>query len=346
MRGRTTRTYRELSAEGVAPEIAPDLAQRLEDNFSIGITPTIMDIVRSADPTGGVAKQFVPDLSELTFLEDELADPIGDAPHSPVPGIIHRYPDRVLLNLLHSCAVYCRYCFRREQIGAHAKALSKVQIAAALTYISRTPAIWEVILSGGDPLLLSAARLADVRSQIDMVRHVEVLRVHTRVPVVDPVRITDGLVDALKGRTPCYIVVHCNHPDELSAPAIIALNRLADAGFPMLSQSVLLAGINDDITTLSTLFKLLVKNRVRPYYLHHLDKARGTARFRGTVQKGQKLVKELRGRFSGLCQPTYVIDIPGGFGKVPLTPSYADIKEDRLTIMDPNGGAHYCDNTE
>jgi lysine 2,3-aminomutase len=237
--------------------------------------------------------------------------------------VVHRSPDRVLLKLTPLCATYCRFCFRRETIGPRGGALSTRAQARALAYIAEHRDIWEVILSGGDPLILSDRRLRDVARRLAAMEHVKILRVHTRMPVVDPARVTDPLIAALKAAGKAtYVVLHANHPHELSEAARASCARLVDAGIPLLSQSVLLRGVNDDAKTLSDLMRAFVECRVKPYYLHHGDLAPGTAHFRTGIEDGQALMRALRGRHSGLCQPTYVLDIPGGHGKSPIGPNY------------------------
>jgi lysine 2,3-aminomutase len=248
----------------------------------------------------------------------------------------------VLLKLVNACAVYCRFCFRREMVGPGRGALSPRALAAALNYIRATSQIWEVILTGGDPLILSVRRLAGVIQAVSAIPHVKVLRVHTRVPVVAPERISAALVRAL--RVPIrkdkasYLVLHANHPRELGKAARAACARLIDAGIAMLSQTVLLRGVNDDVETLSALMRTLVECRIKPYYLHHADLAPGTAHFRTTIAEGQALMRALRGRYSGLCQPAYVLDIPGGYGKSPIGPNY--LAEDGSMVEDFNGRLH------
>jgi lysine 2,3-aminomutase len=221
-------------------------------------------------------------------------------------------------------------------VGGKDSTLSAKELDAALAYVEAHPDIWEVILTGGDPLALSPRRLGALLARLDAITHVEVIRIHTRVPIVDPARVSIALVRALKISKPVYVAVHCNHADELTDGARRALARLADAGIPLLSQTVLLKGVNDDAASLEALFRALVRNRVKPYYLHHADLARGTAHFRTSVAEGRSLMASLRGRVSGLCQPTYVLDIPGGHGKVPIGPNY--YAEGRVT--DPHGCVH------
>jgi lysine 2,3-aminomutase len=278
---------------------------------------------------------------------EESADPIGDDAHSPVEGIVHRYPDRVLLKLVHVCPVYCRFCFRREMVGpGRRRALSRASLVAALDYVRAHAEIWEVILTGGDPLMLSPRRLREVTRALAAIPHVKIIRVHTRVPVVEPARITGELVRALKIRDKAsYVVLHANHPRELTASAREACARLVDAGIPMLSQSVLIRGVNDEVQTLGALMRALVECRIKPYYLHHGDLAPGTSHLRTGIAEGQALMRALRGRWSGLCQPTYVLDIPGGHGKSPIGPNYlartaVHAGAPRHEIEDYNGRPH------
>jgi len=262
----------------------------------------------------------VPNGAELEIARDERTDPIGDAHWSPIPGIVHRYPDRVLLKPTLLCPVYCRFCFRREVVGKRPVMLDQSALAGAFDYIRRRPEIWEVIITGGDPFVLAPRRLAEIVHTLDRISHVAVIRFHTRVPMVDPSRVKPALVRALAAEKAVYVVVHANHPRELTQAAKEALTRLTRAGIPLLSQTVLLRGVNDDAAVLEALFRGLVAMRVKPYYLHHADLAPGTAHFRTGIAAGQQLVRSLRGRISGLCQPTYVLDIPGGYGKVPIAP--------------------------
>ena len=281
----------------------------------VSVTAHVAGLIDPALPDTPITKQFVPSPQETETQDAELTDPIGDIPHSPVAGIVHRYPDRVLLTPVLTCPVYCRFCFRREAVGDGL--LSSAELDAALEYIRRHTDIWEVMLSGGDPLILSPRRLSQIINALDEIDHVQIIRIHTRVPVVDPKRITDTLVSALKRETPVFVVLHCNHADELVTEAERAIAKLVDNGFPMLSQSVLLKEVNDDPETMADLMKKLVRCRVKPYYLHHGDKARGTSHFRTTLAAGRAIMSKLRGRLSGMCQPTYVLDIPGGHGKTP-----------------------------
>jgi lysine 2,3-aminomutase len=307
--------------------------------YAVAITPAVVDLIDPNHPHDSIARQFVPDVRELEQRPEERSDPVGDDAFSPVEGIVHRYPDRVLLKVVNACAVYCRFCFRREMVGPGRGGLSPAALAAALDYIRAHPQIWEVILSGGDPLVLSARRLQDVVARLAAIAHVKVIRVHTRVPVVAPERINAALIRALRPDKASFVVLHANHPRELSKKARAACARFVDAGIPMLSQSVLLRGVNDDVETLGALMRTLVECRIKPYYLHHADLAPGTAHLRTTIAEGQAAMRELRGRYSGLCQPTYVLDIPDGHGKSPVGPNY--LSEDGAMVEDFNGRRHF-----
>jgi lysine 2,3-aminomutase len=340
MRSRTTTLHSidALCDRSLVPrERMPELAE-VAARYAVAITPAMAGLIDPGDAHDPIARQFVPDTRELVAQPQERHDPIGDNTCSPVEGIVHRYPDRVLLKLVNACAVYCRFCFRREMVGPGRGGLSPPALAAALDYIRGCPQIWEVILSGGDPLVLSPRRLKEVVTRLAAIAHVKVIRVHTRLPVVAPERITAALVRALRTQKAAYVVLHANHPRELTDRARAASAHFVDAGIPMLSQSVLLRGVNDDAETLGALMRALVECRIKPYYLHHADLAPGTAHFRTTIAEGQVLMRALRGRYSGLCQPTYVLDIPGGHGKSPIGPSY--LSEDGGEIEDFRGRRH------
>jgi lysine 2,3-aminomutase len=320
----TLREPAELVAHGFAPAAAlPDL-EKVAARYAVAVTPDIAALIDRDDPDDPIARQFVPSAAELVAGPGETADPIGDHAHSPVAGIVHRYPDRVLFKLVHVCAVYCRFCFRREMVGpGKATGLSPAAYDAAIGYIRAHPEVWEVILTGGDPLMLSPRRLAEVMADLAAVDHVKIIRIHTRVPVADPARISGEMIAALKvaGAT-TWIALHANHARELTGKARAACAAIVDAGIPMVSQSVLLRGVNDDAAALEALMRAFVECRIKPYYLHHGDLAPGTAHLRTTLERGQELMRALRGRVSGLCQPDYVLDIPGGHGKAPVGPNY------------------------
>ena len=339
----TLREPAELIAHGLAR--STDLAdlERVASRYAVAITPDIAALIDSSDPDDPIARQFVPTVDELVTHTGERADPIGDDAHSPVAGIVHRYPDRVLFKLVHVCAVYCRFCFRREMVGpGKDNALSEAAYLDAIGYIRGKPEIWEVILTGGDPLMLSARRLSQVMADLAAIDHVRIIRIHTRIPVADPDRITDRMVAGLKVRgATTWIALHVNHARELTDKARASIARLVDAGVPLVSQSVLLRGVNDNPAALEDLMRAFVECRVKPYYLHHGDLAPGTAHLRTTLEHGQALMRQLRGRVSGLCQPDYVLDIPGGAGKSPVGPNYLEAQDSlRYRVADYCGEVH------
>jgi len=343
----TAKTLRDpgaLAHAGLIAEARLPALRRVAARYALAVTPASLQLIDPEDPDDPIARQFIPDEAELEPAAGDLADPIGDLAHSPVEGIVHRYPDRVLLLATHTCATYCRFCFRRETVGPASEAnLSPRALGAALAYIASRPEVWEVILSGGDPLILSPRRLSAIMDALEAIDHVKVVRLHTRVPAVDPARISEALVAALKRTAPngqgmaVYVALHANHPRELTPEARAACARLIDAGIPMLSQTVLLRGVNDDPDTLTQLMRAFVETRIKPYYLHQADLAPGTSHLRTSLAQGQDLMRTLRGQVSGLCQPTYVLDLPGGHGKVPIGPCY--LREDG-TVKDPSGSLH------
>lgn len=344
---RTLHTAAALEESGLISADRVAGVERVTARYALALTPAMIGLIDPVDANDPIARQFIPDPRELEVQPEENADPIGDDAHSPVEGIVHRYPDRVLLKLVHVCAVYCRFCFRREKVGPEqGRALSPAALEGALDYIRAHEEIWEVVLTGGDPLVLSPRRLKDVVKRLAAIEHLKIHRVHTRVPIVDPARVTPVLVRALKTRgKAAYVVVHVNHPRELTPQARAACGRFIDAGIPVLSQSVLLRGVNDDAETLGELMRALVESRIKPYYLHHGDLAPGTGHLRTTIETGRELMRALRGRYSGLCQPSYVLDIPGGYGKSPIGPSYVRAHDDgaglpRYEIEDFHGARH------
>ncbi|MCB1521746.1 MAG: lysine-2,3-aminomutase-like protein [Hyphomicrobiaceae bacterium] len=341
----TLKTADDLVAAGFVPASAQADVAAVGERYAISITPAMAALIDPCDDGDPIARQFVPTAAELITTVDERSDPIGDAAHAPVKGIVHRYRDRVLLKLAHICPVYCRFCFRRETVGVGSEAmLTAAELEAALAYIGATPGIFEVIVTGGDPLVLAPRRLADVTAALGEIAHVRVIRWHTRVPVVAPERVTPDLVAALAShRKAVFVALHVNHPRELTRAARAACTGLIDAGIPMVSQTVLLKGVNDDAAVLEDLMRDLVALRIKPYYLHHGDLAPGTAHFRTTFEAGQALMRALRGRLSGLAQPTYVLDVPGGFGKVPVTSDHIGRRDPRTAtreVIDPEGGRH------
>jgi lysine 2,3-aminomutase len=331
----------DLIARGlVAPERLDEL-RRVAEEFAVAVTDDMAGLIDPADPKDPIAAQFVPSAAELEGASDDRADPIGDERWSPLSGLVHRYRDRVLLKPILTCPVYCRFCFRREVVGKGNGVLAPAALDRALGYIAEHPEIWEVIVTGGDPFLLSPRRIAALVGRLDRVPHLAVIRFHTRVPVAEPRRVGAALVAALAAEKALYVVIHANHPRELTLAMREAVGRLVRAGIPVLSQSVLLRGVNDDSTVLEALLRGLVAMRVKPYYLHHPDLARGTGHFRLGIDEGRSLVGALRGRVSGLCQPSYVLDIPGGYGKVPIAASAARPGEPGCWVIeDPAGRKH------
>jgi lysine 2,3-aminomutase len=294
-------------------------------------------LIDPGDPADPIARQYVASPDELSRGPEERADPIGDKAHSPVPGLVHRHADRVLLMPTEACAVHCRFCFRRELLD-EPRTLSDGEIDQALSYVRARPEIREVILTGGDPLVLSPARLKRLVGLLDAIPHLAVIRVHSRVPVAAPLRVTPELVAACRAAKAFFLAVHCNHPRELTLDAAAACRKFLDAGIPVLAQTVLLRGVNDDADTLATLMEALVALRIKPYYLHQCDLASGTAHFRVPVTEGRALMAELRRRVSGLALPTYVLDIPGGHGKVPIEETYGP--DERGRVRDAMGRLH------
>lgn len=338
------RSINDLIGAGLIEPAQSSALNPVLASYAIAITPEMAELIDRSDPDDPIRRQFVPSPEELVSAPEERNDPIGDETFTPVRGIVHRYPDRVLLKPTHTCPVYCRFCFRREVVGPDgAGNLSEAELASALDYIRATPAIWEVIVTGGDPLVLSPRRLERLVQALDAIPHVRIIRFHTRVPVVQPGLINLEVLAALKAQTPVYVALHSNHPRELTPAARHACRQLTDAGLTVISQTVLLRGINDNVETLAALMRAFVELRIRPYYLHHPDLARGTAHFRLSLAEGQALVRALRGRLSGLCQPTYVIDIPGGHGKSPAGQSYVTPLTDeteKALVEDYQGRKH------
>ena len=316
--------------------------EAVAERYSVALTEDVIGLIDRSDPFDPIARQFLPSERELTEMPEELADPIGDDTHSPAPGIVHRHRDRVLFKLVHSCPVYCRFCFRREMVGAGGDtALLPETFDKALTYIRSHPEIWEVILTGGDPFVLAPRRIAKVSQELAAIPHVKMLRWHTRVPVVDPKAVTDEMIAALHAPgASTMVAIHANHPRELSEDARLAIAKLIDGGIPLVSQTVLLRGVNDEISTLEALMRAFVECRIKPYYLHHPDLAPGTSHFRVTIDEGLTLMRALRARLSGLAVPSYVLDIPGGYAKVPLESREVEKTETGWRIRDHEGRWH------
>ncbi len=324
-----------LIAAGLAPEADRTALDQVGARYAVAIPSAMQALIEA--PSDPIGLQFIPHPEELLLAPGENPDPIGDDALSPVPGIVHRYADRALLKPLLICPVYCRFCFRREHVGPGGGLLTDAQLETAYAWLRAHPAIREVILTGGDPLMLSPRRLTAILAALSAIPHIELLRIHTRVPVADPARVTPALATALESATPLWMVVHANHAREFTSAANAALRRIAAAGVPLLGQSVLLRGVNDSPDALEALFRAMLRARVKPYYLHQLDPAPGTARFHVPIPEGQAILAALRGRVTGLALPTYVLDIPGGHGKVPIGPTYLD---GTGTVRDPGGARH------
>jgi lysine 2,3-aminomutase len=337
-------TSADLVKAGLVEPGAREALDEVAERYAIAITPAVRALIDPTDPADPIARQYVPHPDELLTAPWERSDPTADAPHSPVKGVVHRYPDRALLKPLLACPVYCRFCFRREAVGPDGGVLTEAELDAALDWFARTPTVREAILTGGDPLMLSPRRLARIVARLSALPHIEIIRVHSRVPVADPARVTAALVEALAVTDKAlFLCVHANHAREFSAGAAEALRRLSTAGIPLLGQSVLLRGVNDSAAALEDLFRAMLRHRMKPYYLHQLDRAPGTARFEVPIAEGRALLRALRGRLSGLAWPTYVLDLPGGAGKAPLGPDFAVEDEEGHWLIDgPLDGARHA----
>ncbi|MFN4023296.1 MAG: lysine-2,3-aminomutase-like protein [Hyphomonas sp.] len=311
-------------------------------SYAIALPDRLARLIDPYDPDDPIRAQYVPVADELITSPGETTDPIGDATHSPVPGIVHRYPDRLLLKVSSTCPVYCRFCFRREMIGPEkGDALGKAGLDAAIAYIASRPEVFEVILTGGDPLILSAARAAEVTRRLEAIGHVKLIRWHTRVPVVQPGWITQEYTEAIRSRTKAvFVLIHANHAREFTPDAIAAIRRLADAGISLVSQTVLLRGVNDSFEALAGLMRAFLSAGVKPYYLHQLDAAPGTSHFRVPVAEGQALVRRLRDELTGLATPHYVADIPGGVSKAVMNLPDIERRGDDFRLRGRDGQAY------
>jgi lysine 2,3-aminomutase len=298
-------------------------AQRAEEHgFPIAITPYYLSLIDRADPACPLRRQVVPDAEEGAPSLGDLRDPLGEEAHEVAPNLVQRYPDRALLLVSDRCAVYCRFCTRSRMVGAGGGPRSLEKLAQAFDYLRAHPELRDVIVSGGDPLTMKTSRLTGILSALRQIPSVETIRLATRVPVVLPSRLTSELCEALRPYHPLWVMTHFNHPRELSAEARSGLRRLADAGFPVMNQTVLLAGVNDAPEVLAELFRGLVRERARPYYLLQTDPVRGTGHLRTPLQRGIDIMEALQGRLSGIALPKFIVDAPGGFGKVPVGPEY------------------------
>ena len=302
-------------------------------SFRMSITPYYLSLIDSKNPHCPIKKQCVPTINETIISAADLEDPLGEDVDSPVPGLTHRYPDRALFLITDCCAMYCRHCTRRRFSGQHDSDLSINRIDKCIDYIAHTPQIRDVLLSGGDALLVSDERIEYILSRLRAIPHVEIIRLGTRTPVVLPQRITPELCRILRQYHPVWINTHFNHPYEITPESANACAMLADSGMPIGNQSVLLRGINDCVNVMRELVHELVKIRVRPYYIYQCDLSRGLEHFRTPVSKGIEIIEGLRGHTSGFCVPTFVIDAPGGGGKVPVMPNYVISQSPERTIV-------------
>jgi lysine 2,3-aminomutase len=298
-------------------------ARRAEaEGFPISVTPYYAGLADKLDPSCPIRRQIVPRAEEALEARGDLRDPLGEEAHEVAPELIQRYPDRALLLATDRCAVYCRFCTRSRLVGNGGGPRSLDKLRPAFDYLRAHPEVRDLIVSGGDPLAMTTARLAALLAELRAIPSIETIRLATRVPVVLPSRITSELLDALRPFHPLWVMTHFNHPKELSEASRAACRRLADAGFPVMNQSVLLRGVNDDADTLKALFRGLVRERVRPYYLLQMDPVRGTSHLRTPLSRGVEIMEQLQGRLSGIALPKLIVDTPGGFGKVPHGPRY------------------------
>ncbi len=334
-----TRTSRELSQLLELSEGERQAAERAEQaGFPISITPYYLSLIDAADPQCPIRRQVVPAAEEGRATPGDLRDPLGEEAHEVAPELVQRYPDRALLLVSDRCAVYCRFCTRSRMVGAGGGPRSLDRLAPALDYLRAHAEVRDVIISGGDPLAMSTRRLVSLIEAVRSVPSVETIRLATRVPVVLPQRITDELIAALRPHHPLWVMTHFNHPKELTPESTAALRRLADGGFPVMNQTVLLRGVNDSAEVLTALFRGLVRERTRPYYLLQTDPVSGTGHLRTKVSTGIELLEQLQGRLSGIALPKLILDTPGGFGKVPIGPDYVVSRGDGVTrLRTPRG---------
>lgn len=326
-------------------DLAPaerDALGRHRGSLPVGVTPYYLSLVNGADESQGLRRTVIPVADEFLRTPGEADDPLGEDGTSPVPGLVHRYPDRVLLLVTNFCSVYCRYCTRARMVGAVGeRSIRKHDLEAAIDYIARTPTIRDVLLSGGDPLSLDDERLEWILGRLRRIPHVEFVRIGSKQPVVQPQRVTPALARILRRYHPLWMSLHFTHPDELTPEVAEACGRLADAGIPLGSQTVLLRGVNDDVDTMRQLVQGLLRIRVRPYYLYQCDPITGSAHFRTPVAKGLEIIRGLRGHTTGYAVPTYVIDAPDGGGKIPLSPDYVVGRQgDDLLLTNYAGGEY------
>ena len=334
-------TVETLSKLMALPEKEKNDITKCLEGFRMAITPYYASLIDQNDPSDPIRRQCVPSIEETYPCENDMADPLNELGDSPVPHIVHRYPDRVLLLVTLKCAMYCRHCTRRRVVGEEDTIIPEKSFQRALRYISEHEEIRDVLISGGDPLVMGTKRLEHIIASLRAIPHVDIIRIGTRVPVVMPMRITDELLDMLKKYQPIWINTHFNHPREITADSERACTAIVDAGIPLGNQSVLLKGVNDDTQVMKELLLKLVHMRVRPYYLYQCDLSQGIGHFRTTVDKGIEMVHELTGNISGYAVPKYVIDAPAGGGKIPVGYNYVISKDDREVVMENYRGITY-----
>jgi len=332
LRHRVTKLEQLQEILQLVPEEIEGIKQS-KGRLALAVTPYFVSIMDAGNPNCPVRRQAIPRIEECHLSKNDLVDPCGEDKNSPVPGLVHRYPDRVLLLVTDQCATYCRYCTRRRLVGSNERAITQGNFEEVLKYLKTHKKVRDVLLSGGDPLLLENERLEEILSRVRMIPHIELLRIGTRVPVTLPQRITVGLVRMLKKYHPLMISIHFTHPKEITDAVREACSELADGGIPLGSQTVLLKGINDKPYVMKKLVHELLKIRVRPYYIYQCDLATGTEHFRTSVATGVQIIEKLRGHTTGYAIPTYVIDAPGGGGKIPVGPEYLIAKEKGKLVL-------------
>jgi lysine 2,3-aminomutase len=333
------RTVDDLSrALRLTPEELEGARRAEREGLPIRITPYYLSLCDYDDPTCPIRKQCVPRMDEGYEVPGDLEDPLGEVAHEVAPHLVQRYPDRALLLATDRCGVYCRFCTRSRMVGDGGGAVSLERLAPAFAYLEAHPEVRDVILSGGDPLTMTTDRLARLVARVRAIPSVETIRLATRAPVTLPSRITDELVRALRPHHPLWVMTHFNHPKELTEAASVACQRLADGGFPIMNQTVLLRGVNDDADVLAALFRGLVRRRVRPYYLLQMDPVRGTGHLRTPLERGVAIMEQLQGRLSGIALPKLVVDTPGGMGKVPVGPDYVVARRPGRTLLRTHRG--------
>ena len=332
LRHRVTKLEQLQEILQLIPEEIEGIKQS-KGRLALAVTPYFVSIMDSSNPNCPIRRQAIPRIEECHLSKNDMVDPCGEDKNSPVSGLVHRYPDRVLLLVTDQCATYCRYCTRRRLVGSNERAITQGNFEEVLKYLKTHKKVRDVLLSGGDPLLLENERLEEILSRLRMIPHIELLRIGTRAPVTLPQRITVGLVRILKKYHPLMISIHFTHPKEITDAVRRACNELADGGIPLGSQTVLLKGINDKPYVMKKLFHELLKIRVRPYYIYQCDLATGTEHFRTSVATGIQIIEKLRGHTTGYAIPTYVIDAPGGGGKIPVEPDYVISKEKGKLVL-------------